>query len=96
VDSSSLGEVLHIPSILTVHGGYPQTFLFPDLLVYHLIVCSDCWSENISLKNSLLCSDKELANIPSSAGSFILVSCLSKPLEILTNVCIGRNTFKIS
>jgi hypothetical protein len=94
--SSSLGEVLHIPIILTVHGGCPQTSLFPDLLVYHLLGCSDCWSENISLENSLLHSDKELVDIPSSAGSFSLVSCLSKPWEILTVVCIGRNTFGLS
>jgi hypothetical protein len=96
VDSSSLGEVPHIPIILTVHWGCPQTSLFPDLLVYHLLGCSDCWSENISLENSLLHFDKEMADIPSSVGSFGLVSCLSKPLEILTIVCIGRNKFGLS
>jgi hypothetical protein len=79
-----------------VHGGCPQTSLFPDLPVYHLLECLDCWSENISLEIFLLHSDKELVGIPSSAGSFGLVSCLSKPWEIMSIVCIGRNTFGLS
>jgi hypothetical protein len=78
MDNSSLDEVLHIPSILTVHGSCAQTYLFQDLLVYNLLMCLDCWSKNISLEIFFLCSDKELATIPSSAGSFCLVSCLSK------------------
>jgi hypothetical protein len=47
------------------------------------------------LEKSLLHSGKGLVDIPSSADSFGLVSCLSKPWEILTAVCIGRNTFSL-
>jgi hypothetical protein len=96
VDNSSIDEVLHIPIILTVHGGCAQTSLFPDLPVYRLLACLDCWSKNISMEIFLLHSDKELASIPSSAGSFGFVSCLSKPWEISSIVSIGRNTFGIS
>jgi len=91
--NSFLDEVLHIPSILTVHGSCRQTFLFPDLPVYHLLECLDCWSENISLEIFLLHFDKELVGIPSSAGSFGLVSYPSNPWEIMFVVCIGLNTF---
>jgi hypothetical protein len=96
MDNSSLDEVLHIPIILMVHGGCAQTCLFPDLPVYHLLACLDCWSKNISLEIFFPRSDKELVDIPSSAGSFSFVSCLSKPWEILSIVCIGHNTFGIS
>jgi hypothetical protein len=96
VDISSLDEVLHIPNILTVPRGYPQIYLFPNLSVYRLLVCLNCWIENISLEIFLLCFDKELVGIPSSTSSFGLVSCLSKPWEIMLIVCIGRNTFGLS
>jgi hypothetical protein len=41
-------------------------------------------------------SGKGLDDIPYFAGLFSLVSCLSKPWEISTTVCIGRKTFRIS
>ena len=95
MDSSSLGEVLHIPSILTVHGSYHQTFLFPDLPVYHLLECLDCWSENISLEIFLLHSNKGFVGIPSTPGLFGLFSYPSKLWEIMSVVCIDHNTFGI-
>ena len=96
MDNSSLDEVLHIPNILTAHGGCPQTSSFLELSVYRCLVYSNGWSENIFLEIFLLHSDKELVGIPSSVGSFGLVSCLSKPWEIMSIVCISLNTFGLS
>jgi hypothetical protein len=96
VDNSSLGKVLHIPSTLMIHGGCPQTSLFPNLLVYHYLVYLDGWSENVFSKIFFLHSDKELASIPSSVGSFNLVYYLSRLWETMLVVYTGCITFFLS
>ena len=96
MDSSSLDEVLHIPNTLMVRGGCPQISSFPGSLVYLYLAYSDDWSENSSLGNFLLHSDKELVGIPSSASSFDLTSYPSRPWEILPVVYTGRSTFVLS
>jgi hypothetical protein len=96
VDSSSLDDVLHIPSTLMVRGGCPQTSLFPYLPVYCCLAYSDGWSENIFSKIFLLHSDKELVGIPSSTGSFDLLSYPSRLWETLPIVYTNRSTFVLS
>ena len=76
MDNSSLDEALHTPNTLMAHGSCPQTSLFPGLSVYHYLVYSDDWSEDPSLGNFLLHSDKELAGIHSSDVHSILLLIL--------------------
>jgi hypothetical protein len=93
VDKSSLDEVLHIPNTLMVCGGCPQTSSFPSSLVYHCLAYLDYWNEILFSERFLLHFDKGLVDIPSSAGSFGLVSYHSKLWETLSVVCIGHITF---
>jgi hypothetical protein len=71
----------------------PQTSSFPGVPVYRYLTYSDDWSENPSLGNFLLYSDKELAGIPSSTGAFHLVSYPSRSLETLPTIYTGHSTF---
>jgi hypothetical protein len=96
VDRSSLDEALHTPNTLMAHGSCPQTSSFPGLPVYHYLACSDDWSENPSLGNFFLHSDKELAGIPSSTGLFHLASYLSRPWKTLPIVYTSHSTFVLS
>jgi hypothetical protein len=96
VDSSSLDEALHTPNTLMARGSCPQTSSFPGLSVYRYLAYLDDWSENPSLGNFLLYSDKELASIPSSAGSFDLAFYPSRSWETLPIVYIGHSTFVLS
>jgi hypothetical protein len=74
----------------------------PKLLhsqVYRFTYCfaySDDWSENPFSENFLLHSDKELAGIPSSTGSFDLASYPSRLWETLCVVYTGHSTFVLS
>jgi hypothetical protein len=96
MDSSSLDEALHIPNILMARGSCPQTSSFPSLPVYRCLAYSDDRSENHFSENFLLHSDKELAGIPSFAGSFNLVSYPSGLWETLPVVYTGHSTFVLS
>jgi len=99
MDSSSLGEVLHIPITLTVRGGCPQTYSFPDLplhcftITFHIPMVG---VEILSRNSFLLHSGKEMVGSPSSVGSFHLVSYPSRIWETLSIVYIGRITFVLS
>jgi hypothetical protein len=93
MDSSSLDEALHTPNTLMAHGSCPQTSSFPVLLVYYYLAYSDDWSENPSLRKFFLHFDKDLASIPSSAGSFDLASYPSRYWETLLVVYTGHITF---
>jgi len=70
--------------------------LFPGLPVYHYLAYLDDWSENPSMGNFLLHPDKELAGIPSSAGSFDLASYPSSSWETLPIVYTSHSTFVLS
>jgi hypothetical protein len=71
----------------------------PKLLhskVYHFtstLRIQNDWSENPSLGNLLLHSDKELVGIFSSAGLFNLASYRSRSFEILPAIYTGHITF---
>jgi hypothetical protein len=93
VDSSSLDEVLHTPNTLMARGSCPQTSSFQGLPVYCYLAYSDDWSENPSLGNPLLHSDKELAGISSFASLFHLASYPSRSWETLPVVYTGHSTF---
>jgi hypothetical protein len=96
VDSSSLDEALNTPNTLMSRGSCSQTSSFPGLPVYRYLACLDDWSENLSLGNFLLHSDKELASIPSFTGLFHLASYPSKSLETLPIVYTSDSTFVLS
>jgi hypothetical protein len=96
MDSSSLDEALHTPSTLMAHGSCPQTSSFPGLPVYRYLAYSDDWSENPSLGNFLMHSNKELSGIPSSASLFHLSSYPSRSWEPLPVVYTGHSTFVLS
>ena len=96
MDSSSLDEVLHTPNVLMAHGSCPQTYSFQGLPVYRYLAYLDDWSENPSLGNPLLHSDKELASISSFAGLFHLASYPSRSWETLPIVYTGHSTFVLS
>ena len=96
MDSSSLYEGLHTPNTLMARGRCPQTSSFPSSPVYCYLAYSDDWSENPSLGNLLLHSDKDLASIPSSVGPFHLASYPSRSWETLPIIYTGHSTFVLS